>query len=96
MVERFKHLKDCLMKLITSSLFAAMLLAAPMVSHAQAVSEAKADSPVYTVFVDTPTGYTFVKLPDGWKFVGAVTQEDARLVQAGAVSKAQSSAKQSS
>lgn len=84
------------MKLISSSLFAAMLLAAPMVSHAQAVSEAKADSPVYTVFVDTPTGYTFVKLPDGWKFVGAVTQEDARLVQAGAVSKAQSSTKQSS
>jgi hypothetical protein len=84
------------MKLISSSLFAVALLAAPMVSHAQAVSEAKADSPVFTVFVDAPTGYTFVKLPDGWKYVGAVTQEDARLVQAGAVSKAQSSAKQSS
>ncbi|ALL70826.1 hypothetical protein K788_0004209 (plasmid) [Paraburkholderia caribensis MBA4] len=84
------------MKLVSSSLFAAMLLAAPMVSHAQAVSEAKTDSPVYTVFVDAPTGYTFVKLPDGWKFVGAVTQEDARLVQAGSVPKAHSSAKQSS
>jgi hypothetical protein len=84
------------MKLISSSLFAVALLVAPMVSHAQAVSEAKADSPVFTVFVDAPTGYTFVKLPDGWKYVGAVTQEDARLVQAGSVPKAQSSAKQSS
>jgi hypothetical protein len=80
------------MKLISSSLFAALLLAAPMVSHAQAVSEAKADSPVFTVFVDTPTGYTFVKMPDGWKYVGAVTQEDARLVQRRSVPKAQSSA----
>ncbi|AUT65517.1 hypothetical protein [Paraburkholderia terrae] len=84
------------MKLISSSLFAVTLLAAPMVSHAQAVSEAKADSPVFTVFVDAPTGYTFVKLPDGWKYVGAVTQEDARLVQAGSAPKAQSSTKQSS
>jgi hypothetical protein len=83
-------------KLISSSLFAALVLAAPLVSHAQAVSEARADSPVFTVFVDTPTGYTFVKLPDGWKFVGAVTQEDARLVQSGSLPKALSSAKQSS
>jgi hypothetical protein len=79
------------MKLISSLLFAA-LLAAPMVSHAQAVSAAKADSPVFTVFVDTPTGYTFVKMPDGWKYVGVVTQENARLVQRGSVVKAQSSA----
>ena len=78
------------MKLLSSSLFVAALLAAPMVSHAQAVSEAKADSPVFTVFVDTPTGYTFVKMPDGWKYVGAVTQKDARLVQHKLVSKAQS------
>lgn len=84
------------MKLISSSLFAVTLLGAPIVSHAQAVSEAKADSPVFTVFVDAPTGYTFVKLPDGWKYVGAVTQENARLVQAGSVPKAQSSTKQSS
>ena len=84
------------MKPIFSSLFAALLLAAPMLSHAQAVSEAKADSPVFTVYVDTPTGYTFVKLPDGWKYVGAVTQKDARLVQSGAMPKATSSAKQSS
>ncbi|MEM5369137.1 hypothetical protein V4C53_24345 [Paraburkholderia azotifigens] len=84
------------MKLVSSSLFAAALLAAPLLSHAQAVSQARADSPMYTVFVDTPTGYTFVKLPDGWKFVDAVKQEDARLVQSGAVSKASSSTKHSS
>jgi hypothetical protein len=84
------------MKLTSSSIFAALLLAAPMVSHAQAVSEAKADSPVFTVFVDAPTGYTFVKLPDGWKYVGAVTQEDARLVQSGSMPKAHASMKQAS
>lgn len=78
------------MKLISSLLFTAMLVA-PMVSHAQVSSAAKADSPVFTVFVDTPTGYTFVKMPDGWKYVGAVTQKDASLAQRRSVPKAQSS-----
>ena len=78
------------MKLLASSLFAALMLAAPMVSHAQTVTEAKADSPVFTVFVDTPTGYTFVKMPTGWKYVGAVSQQDARLAQRRSAPKAQS------
>ena len=78
------------MKLLPSLFVTALMLAAPMVSHAQAVSEAKADSPVFTVFVDTPTGYTFVKMPNGRKYVGAVSQQDARLVQRPSAPKAQS------
>jgi hypothetical protein len=69
------------MKSTLSALAAALLLASPLVSFAQATETAASPAP-YSVFVDQPTGFTFVKMPSGWKFVGAVSQEEAQHVSA--------------
>jgi hypothetical protein len=72
------------MKAALATLATALLVASPIVSHAQPPAPAVShdSAPTYAVFVDQPTGYTFVKLPTGWKFAGAVSKEEARHLPA--------------
>jgi hypothetical protein len=57
--------------------FAALLAAAPVLSHSQT---REAIPPDYSVFLDPPTGFVFVKLPAGWKFVGKVDASDVTKI----------------
>jgi len=77
------------MKAAFSALTAALLVASPLVSHAQTPAPATShdSAPTYAVFVDQPTGYTFVKLPTGWKFAGAVSKEQAQHLPATVLTK---------
>ena len=72
------------MKAPLTALAAALLVAAPLVSHAQTPAPAVShdSAATYAVFVDQPTGYTFVKLPTGWKFAGAVSKQEAQHLPA--------------
>ena len=77
------------MKATLSAVTAALLIASPLVSHAQtsAPTASHDSAPTYAVFVDQPTGYTFVKLPTGWKFAGAVSKAQARHLPATVLTK---------
>ncbi|SAL11875.1 hypothetical protein [Caballeronia telluris] len=72
------------MKALIRAAVAAIIIAGPAVSFAQATAVAVStdSAKTFDVFVDQPTGFTFVKMPGGWKFVGAVNNEEARHLPA--------------
>lgn len=72
------------MKALIRAAIAAVILAGPAASFAQAAAVAVStdSAKTFDVFVDQPTGFTFVKMPTGWKFVGAVKQEEAHNLPA--------------